>query len=370
VERAAAAHASEPAARVVALAAGESLERSIRRLLGTRFTLETGAVAGPRTLVRLLGPAELGRAGARALRRHRLRSPRVPAIAIVERESAAETVRAVLGEGACAVLFTDEIERRLLPAIDRALERRARGEARDGETERLAVELGERARELESALARLRESYDQTLGALVRALDWRERETACHSQRVAIYAVRLGVRAGIPEADLEDLYRGSLLHDLGKIGIPDAILLKPGRLEAEEWDVMRAHAERGADTLDRISFLRSAAVVPRAHHEAWDGSGYPRGLAGEQIPLHARVFAVVDIYDALRSARPYKPARSHAQALAELRLAAGRRLDPVLVDRFADEPEESWRALGALAQQDPGFELVLSACRTRGPHGT
>jgi HD-GYP domain-containing protein (c-di-GMP phosphodiesterase class II) len=360
VEHSAAAHETPHSLAGVALGAGEPLEGRVRALLAGRFELRRAAAE-----LRLIGPVEFEREGVRSLRRHRLRAPGVPAIVIAAAPVAAECVRGVFREGAVALLFEDELDTRLLPELAAALERRGRGRAQEREARDLAAELGRRARELECALERLRQSYDQTLAALVHALDWRERETACHSQRVAAYAVMLGLRAGMPEAELEDLYRGSLLHDLGKIGIPDSILLKPGGLDPGEWDVMRGHAERGAEILDRISFLRSAAPVPRAHHEAWDGSGYPLGLIGEQIPLQARVFAVVDIYDALRSERPYKQALAHAEALAELARESGRRLDPQLGARFASEPEETWRALADLARQDPSFEQVVATCRTR-----
>jgi HD-GYP domain-containing protein (c-di-GMP phosphodiesterase class II) len=223
-------------------------------------------------------------------------------------------------------------------------------------------EFGKRERDLEEALAAASEAYDQTLAALVAALDQRERETAGHSQRVAAYAVRLGAGVGIDGPALEDLYRGALLHDIGKIGIPDAVLLKAGELDEAEWRVMREHAQLGADLLARISFLHGAADVPLAHHEAWDGSGYPRGLKGAKIPLAARVFAVVDSYDAIRSERPYKPAETHTRALELLGGEAGRRLDPDLVEAFAAESPAVWERLAARVRPGWTFCDALEAC--------
>ncbi|MFQ5514945.1 MAG: HD-GYP domain-containing protein [Myxococcota bacterium] len=223
--------------------------------------------------------------------------------------------------------------------------------------------LDSQARELAAALDALKHAYDETLAALVAALDHRERETAGHSQRVALYAVWLGLHIGLHEEELENLYRGALLHDIGKIGIPDAVLLKPGPFTPEEWDVMQGHARIGAEILSRISFLKPASDVPLAHHEAWDGSGYPAGLRGLAIPLHARIFAIVDSYDAIRTERPYKAAQPHEQAVARLRSAAGQRLDPELVGTFVGVAGDVWDGLAGRTEQGSSFETVLEICR-------
>jgi HD-GYP domain-containing protein (c-di-GMP phosphodiesterase class II) len=170
------------------------------------------------------------------------------------------------------------------------------------------------------------------------------------------------MRIGVTDRALESLYRGSLLHDIGKIGIPDAILLKPGQLEPGEWEVMRQHPEIGASILGRISFLGDAVEVPLAHHEAWDGSGYPRGLRKEEIPLSARIFAVIDTYDALRSARPYKAAMEHEAVVEIMKEAAGYRLDPELVRTFASEPKATWLRLGEAARSHGTFAGAMRAC--------
>jgi HD-GYP domain-containing protein (c-di-GMP phosphodiesterase class II) len=139
---------------------------------------------------------------------------------------------------------------------------------------------------------------------------------------------------GIPEGELEHVRRGALLHDIGKLGVPDHILLKPAPLSESEWEVMRRHPQYAHDLIAPIAFLRPALDIPFCHHERWDGSGYPRGLRDEQIPLIARIFAVVDVWDALRSDRPYRPAMSEDAALGYLRSAAGSHFDPGIVETF------------------------------------
>src|SRR5262245_48765544 len=144
---------------------------------------------------------------------------------------------------------------------------------------------------------------------------------------------------GVPEKDLADLAHGVLLHDIGKIGIPDAILLKPGPLTAEEWTIMRRHPEIGARLIRDIPFLQGAIPIVRHHHERWDGAGYPDGLRGVEIPLGARIFAVVDAFDAMTFDRPYSRAISFADARAEVRRSAGAHFDPAVVDAFMRVPD-------------------------------
>ncbi|HET7079493.1 MAG TPA: HD domain-containing phosphohydrolase [Chloroflexia bacterium] len=179
-------------------------------------------------------------------------------------------------------------------------------------------------------------AYDTTLEGWCRALDLRDRETEGHTQRVTELTVRLARVLNVPEHDLVHLRRGALLHDIGKMGIPDSILLKPGPLTADEWDVMRRHPGYAHDLLAPSPFLRPALDIPYCHHERWDGSGYPRGLQGAQIPWAARIFAVVDVWDALRSDRPYRPAWSEAQVRDHLESLAGIHFDPRVVATFLD----------------------------------
>lgn len=200
----------------------------------------------------------------------------------------------------------------------------------------------ERERRLSEALV---DSYETTLAGWSRALDLRDNETEGHSARVTDLAVRLAVRMGVEGEALEHIRRGAMLHDIGKIGVPDAILHKPGPLADEEWAVMRRHPEYAYDMLQPIEFLRPVLDIPYCHHERWDGSGYPRGLAGEEIPLAARIFAVVDVWDALISDRPYRAAWPPRQVVAYLRAHAGNLFDPAVVRAFLTllENERDWR---------------------------
>lgn len=177
-------------------------------------------------------------------------------------------------------------------------------------------------------------AYDATIMGWSRALDLREHETERHSERVTALTLRLARAMRVPDEDLVHIRRGALLHDIGKMGIPDSILLKRGRLTAEEWQIMRQHPVFAYELLSSISYLRPALDIPYAHHEHWDGSGYPRGLAGDQIPLAARIFAVADVYDALTSARPYRPAWTRQRAVAYIRKESGKQFDPAVVDAF------------------------------------
>jgi putative nucleotidyltransferase with HDIG domain len=177
-------------------------------------------------------------------------------------------------------------------------------------------------------------AYDSTIEGWSRALEMRDRETQGHSQRVAEMTLRLAKVMGLPEPDLVHIRRGALLHDIGKLGVPDSILLKDGSLNEEERDLIRKHPTIAYEMLAPITYLRLALDIPYYHHEKWNGSGYPRGLKGEDIPLAARIFAVVDVWDALTSDRPYRKAWSEAESLAYIQEQAGEYFDPQVVDAF------------------------------------
>lgn len=196
-------------------------------------------------------------------------------------------------------------------------------------TGRVEVEL-----RLMRANTELNAAYDATIEGWARALELRDEETQGHSQRVTDMTVRLGRALGLSEAELLIARRGALLHDMGKLGVPDRILHKPGKLSDEEWKVMHKHPSYAYEWLKHISFLRPALDIPYCHHEKWDGSGYPRGLKGEEIPLLARMFAVVDVYDALMSDRPYRAPWSQEKVLAHIRDLAGTHFDPQVVEAF------------------------------------
>jgi putative two-component system response regulator len=180
----------------------------------------------------------------------------------------------------------------------------------------------------------LQKAYDATLEGWAHALELRDSETQGHSMRVTQKTLELARAMGITDGDLDHVRRGALLHDIGKMGIPDAVLQKPGPLTAEEWTVMKRHPEYAYRLLSPIDYLRPALDIPYCHHERWDGTGYPRGVKGEEIPLSARVFAVVDVYDALSTDRPYRPAFTVDKINAHLAESAGSHFDPRVLDAF------------------------------------
>jgi putative nucleotidyltransferase with HDIG domain len=192
---------------------------------------------------------------------------------------------------------------------------------------------------------RLKDSYEATLQALTRALDTRDEETEEHSQRVKQYTLLIGRQLNVPPAELEDMSRGALLHDIGKIGVPDAILLKPGRLTEEERVLMRKHPEIGYRMIAHIPFLTRPAQIVLHHHEMFDGSGYPAGLSGASIPLGARIFAVADTFDAMTSDRPYRKARSIEFALNEIKRCSGTQFDPEVVAAILQVPRPDLEAV-------------------------
>src|ERR1043165_6090342 len=187
---------------------------------------------------------------------------------------------------------------------------------------------------LQQAHAQLLSAYEATIAGWSHAMDLRDKETEGHSRRVTALTAKLAQALGLSDEQIMHLRRGALLHDLGKIGIPDSILLKPAALTEEEWIIMRKHPQLAYDMLYPIEYLRPALEIPLSHHEKWDGTGYPRGLKGEEIPLAARLFAVVDVWDALTSDRPYRPAWSEEEALNYIREQSGKHFDPQVVDLF------------------------------------
>jgi len=203
-------------------------------------------------------------------------------------------------------------------------------------------EVVEKKREIESLYQDLQGAYESTLQALVTALDFRDNETQGHSSRVVEYAVLIARKMGIEGDPLDRIRQGAILHDVGKIGVPDAILKKPGKLSPEEWEEMKKHPEMGYRMLQHIRFLAPALDIVLCHQERWDGSGYPQGLKGEEIPLGARIFAVVDTFDAMTSDRPYRPALSIRAARDEVRRFSGVQFDPRAAQVFLSFDEETW----------------------------
>jgi putative nucleotidyltransferase with HDIG domain len=177
-------------------------------------------------------------------------------------------------------------------------------------------------------------AYDSTLKGWSNALELRERETAGHSKRVVKLTLELAKRLNIPSDQLIHVERGALLHDIGKMGIPDSILSKPGPLTEEEWIVMRLHPTYAYRLLSEIEYLKPTLDIPYSHHERWDGSGYPQGLSGENIPLAARIFSVIDVWDALASDRPYRPAWEEKEIIKYLKNQSGKQFDPQVLEAF------------------------------------
>ncbi|HJS18173.1 MAG TPA: HD domain-containing phosphohydrolase [Anaerolineales bacterium] len=199
----------------------------------------------------------------------------------------------------------------------------------------------EEREKLQAAHKKLLDAYEATIEGWSHAMDLRDRETEGHSRRVAELSIKLARKMGISDEAIVHLRHGALLHDMGKIGVPDSILHKPDSLTEEEWVVMRKHPRLAFDMLNPIEYLRDALDIPYFHHEKWDGTGYPQGLKGDQIPIAARIFAVADVWDALTSNRPYRPAWTREDALIYIRDQSGKHFDPQVVDFFFRVIEEN-----------------------------
>lgn len=211
----------------------------------------------------------------------------------------------------------------------------------------------------------LEASYNSLLRALSSAMDSRDHETADHTNRVTRYAVRLGQEMKLSPEQLLDLERGALLHDIGKIGVPDGILLKPGRLDANEMRLMRAHVEHGDAMLREISFLGAARFVVRHHHERFDGRGYPASLAGNEIPMLARIFSLCDTYDAITSQRPYKKARTDSEARDIIHRESGQQFDPEVVAAFEGIADLEWQVIGQTSDLDLGQTEIYQSIHSK-----
>ena len=198
----------------------------------------------------------------------------------------------------------------------------------------IAIDNASLFNELQGSNQELRMAYDTTLEGWANALELRDKETEGHSKRVTDLTLRLADAMGVAGDDLVQIRRGTALHDIGKMGISDSILFKPGPLTDDEWEIMRLHPTMAYNLLSSIPFLRPALDIPYCHHEKWDGSGYPRGLSGEQIPLPARIFAIIDVWDALINDRPYRKAWTEGEALAYLKKQSGAHFDPQVVEAF------------------------------------
>lgn len=290
-----------------------------------------------------------------------------PDTAVVMLTAFGDTEAAVecLRNGAADYLLKPPKVTELIRAIERALGRRRLELARHKYRRSLENRVREKTAELSRTLRDLESTYSQTLWSLVAALDAREHETSDHSQRVVRFSLAIARRLGIPEADLPSLGRGALLHDIGKIGVRDRVLLKPGPLTPEEWSEMKRHPELGWALLQRVDYLRPASAIVLQHQEKWDGTGYPAAIQGEAIVIGARIFHVVDTLDAITSDRPYRKARPFEDARAEIVRCVGTQFDPRIVDAFLAVAEEDWERI----RLDVETVAVLSADLAESPHG-
>jgi putative nucleotidyltransferase with HDIG domain len=252
---------------------------------------------------------------------------------------------AAIRNGAYDYLLKPFEREQLLATVRRALEnRRLKMENRKYQTE-LESLVDARTEQLQKAMSNLERSYDITLEALGDALDAKDAETEGHSRRVTAFTMAIAKAMGLPRDQIAVIARGAFLHDIGKMAIPDAILNKPGKLDPEEVTIMREHAYRGYQILRKIPFLTEAAEIVYSHQEKYDGTGYPRGLKGKEIPLGSRIFAVADTLDAMINDRPYRAAQTVAAARKEIELFSGRQFDPEVVKMFLSMPENIWGEL-------------------------
>lgn len=246
--------------------------------------------------------------------------------------------------------------RQVEAVVKRALEHQELIVAKQRYEDHLEELVEQRTAELDQALNSLEDAYRSTLRALTAALETRDLETHGHSERVVTYSLRLGREYGLESQRMKALEFGSLLHDIGKIGVPDSILRKPAKLTDEEWVLMRQHPVHGQQILRGIEFLEGPARVVAQHHEKWDGSGYPLGLSGDDIDVCARIFAVADAFDAMTSDRVYRKGKPYQAAAQELDDWAGKQFDPKVVEAFHRVPKEDWDELHAqslIKKEDP-----------------
>ena len=282
--------------------------------------------------------------GLKLLAELRMADPDVPAIMVTAMHDISIALEAIRA-GAYDYILKPFEKDQLYLSVRRALEhRRLVLENRTYQSD-LEQLVAERTRQLSIALQDLEQSYDYTLEALGGALDAKDAETEGHCQRVTAFTITIAKAMGVDNSLLRQIARGAFLHDIGKMGVPDQILRKPGPLTAEEREIMRRHCDIGYAVLERIPFLKEAAEIVLAHQEFYDGTGYPRGLKGEQIPLGARIFAVADTLDAMISDRPYRKALPISAAREEIHRFSGTQFDPQVVKVFLAQPEQLWREL-------------------------
>ena len=309
-----------------------SAEQALSQLADNRFQLVISDITMP------------GMSGLEMIPHVKEHSPDTVVVMI----SGMQTVESAIGAlrlGAFDYLMKPFDLRQVEAVVKRALEHYELVVAKQRYENDLEELVEQRTAELDRALNSLEAAYRSTLKALTAALETRDSETHGHSERVVSYSLRLGREYGLNSEQMKSLEFGSLLHDIGKIGVPDSILRKPAKLTEEEWVRMREHPVHGQQILRGIEFLQGAARVVAQHHEQWDGSGYPLGLRGEEIDVCARIFSVADAFDAITSDRVYRRGKSYEAAAQELDDWAARQFDPKIVEAFHRVPKEDWELL-------------------------
>ncbi len=285
-----------------------------------------------------------GTDGMRLLEQVRARQLQTPIIMMTAVHDVTTAISA-MRNGALDVILKPFERETLINAVERGLD--FGNVTRRNTTYRNSLEHTVEARTslLREAMFELERSYDTTLEALGDALDLKDSETEGHSRRVTAYTIALARSMGMEAADMKTIKHGAFLHDIGKMAIPDAILLKPGRLEPDELKTMRKHCYSGYQIVRKIPFLKEAADIVYSHQEHFNGGGYPRQLRGEEIPIGARIFAVADTLDAITSDRPYRPGSPFSAARNEIARCTGTQFDPRVVDAFLSMPSEVWEEL-------------------------
>jgi len=282
--------------------------------------------------------------GITLLGRAKERYPDMPIVMVTAVSDISVALQA-LRNGAYDYLLKPFEREQLLATVRRALENRRLKRENDAYRTNLEALVAARTQQWKTALSKLEESYDITLAALGDALDLKDNETEFHSRRVTAFTIAIARKMGLSKEEIKVIARGAFLHDIGKISIPDDILRKPSKLTEEEMAIMKEHCYLGYKIISRIPFLAEAAEIVYSHQERYDGSGYPRGLKGDEIPLGARIFAIADTLDAMRSDRVYRKAQSIQAARKEIELWAGRQFDPEIVREFLAMPDNIWEDL-------------------------
>lgn len=279
--------------------------------------------------------------GMALLERLRFEHPKTPVVMVTAIQDVGVAISA-MRKGAYDYLLKPFERDQLIASVSRALDHRRALRENESYQQNLEQIVQARTELLHQAIEDLERSYDITLEALGDALDLKDSETEGHSKRVTAYTIALARAMGIGPDGIKVIARGAFLHDIGKMAIPDAILLKPGKLTLEEQTLMREHCERGYHILRKIPFLSEAAEIVYSHQEHFDGSGYPRGIRGNAIPIGARIFAIADTLDAITSDRPYRGAKSFDVARLEILRCSGTQFDPAAVEVFLKIPNELW----------------------------